>query len=74
MVLKKWKDGPCSWTEWPNIIKMSCLFKLIYKFKAIPTKIPKRFFFFKLRKFIWKNKHVTEVKKNCKKVPSRKLA
>ena len=28
----------------PNFLKMSILFKLVYKLKAIPVKIPKGFF------------------------------
>jgi hypothetical protein len=38
--LRRWKDLPCSWIGRINTVKMAILLKPIYRYSAIPIKIP----------------------------------
>ena len=57
--IKRWGDIPCSWVRRINIVKMTILPNVIYRFSAIPIKLPMAFFIAleqKISRFVWRYK------------------
>ena len=57
--INRWRDILCSWVERINIVKMTIISNAIYRFNAIPIKLPMAFsteLEQKFSQFIWKHR------------------
>ena len=66
----RWRNIPCSWIGRTNIVKMNILPKAIYRFSAIPIKLPMAVFTEleqKILQYVWKDNRPPNSKSNLEK-------